>query len=326
MSASAQAPGMKVTVIICTWNRAQYLDAALTEMRKLKIPAGLEWELLIVNNNSTDNTDEVLARHSSALPLRRLFEKRAGKSFAANYAISQAAGDLLLFTDDDVLVSSEWIKEYAAAAGQWPEAAFFGGTIDPYFEAEPPQWIKQHLVRNGPYSVLQHGETIRPMAPGELGPIGANMAIRMSVFRTFSFDTQLGPIKEEILPGEDGELFLRLRKAGHYGVWVGTAKVRHRIAGDILTGEYIWNWYREHGRTQVRRGETEGCKTMFGLPRWALRKYLSAQLTSLLLFPVKGEKWVNAYTDAARALGIMQEFRSRAQSEIKAQQAQSPRA
>jgi len=164
------------------------------------------------------------------------------------------------------------------------------------------------------------------MGPDELGPIGANMAIRMSVLRDFSFDTRLGPIGEEILPADDGEFFFRLKKAGYRGVWVGTAKVRHHIAADLLTRNYIWNWYREHGRTQVRRGETKGTKTIFGVPRWVLRKYLSAQFRSIILSPMKGEKWVRAFTDAARASGMMQECRSLAHSELKAREAQSPRA
>jgi glucosyl-dolichyl phosphate glucuronosyltransferase len=324
MSVSVQASRIKLTVMVCTWNRSQYLDAALAEMRKLKIPDGLEWELLVVNNNSTDNTDEIIARHSSALPLRRLFEKRPGKSIAANYGISQARGDLIVCTDDDVLVDPDWVSEYVGAAKRWPDAAYFGGTIDPYFESDPPQWIRNYLVKNGPYSVLQHGIAVRPMGRDELGPIGANMAIRMSVLREFSFDTRLGPIKEEILPADDGEFFFRLKKAGYKGVWVGTAKVRHRIAADLLTSKYVWNWYREHGRTEVRRGVTRGLKTSFGVPRWILRKYLSAQLTSLLLSPIKGESWVRAYTNAARTSGMMQEYRLIAHSEIKGQETQSP--
>ena len=66
-----------ITVAICTWNRAQLLDQTLTEMRKLRIPPGIEWELLVVNNNCTDDTDGVLDRHEGRLPIRRLFETQA---------------------------------------------------------------------------------------------------------------------------------------------------------------------------------------------------------------------------------------------------------
>ena len=73
-------------------------------MRKLQIPDGVDWELLVVNNNCTDKTDEVIARHSEVLPLRRLLELKPGLSNARNCAVEAAQGQLLIWTDDDVLV------------------------------------------------------------------------------------------------------------------------------------------------------------------------------------------------------------------------------
>ena len=75
---------MKITVAICTWNRAALLDQTLCEMHKLEIPAGVEWELLVVNNNCTDGTDAVVAEHAKGLPILRLFEARPGLSNAGN--------------------------------------------------------------------------------------------------------------------------------------------------------------------------------------------------------------------------------------------------
>ena len=87
---------MTITVMICTWNRSHYLNQALGGMRTLQIPSGLDWEVLIINNNSTDNTDEIIARHQNALPIRRLFEPKPGKSSAANTGIRHAKGDLIV--------------------------------------------------------------------------------------------------------------------------------------------------------------------------------------------------------------------------------------
>ena len=108
---------MKVTVLICTWNRAGYLDHCRGAMRMLEIPAALQWELLVANNNSTDNTDQIIARHAEWLPIGRLFEPKAGKSHAANLGIHHATGELIICTDDDVLVSPGWLSAYLAAAG-----------------------------------------------------------------------------------------------------------------------------------------------------------------------------------------------------------------
>jgi glycosyltransferase involved in cell wall biosynthesis len=300
---------MTITVMICTWNRAQYLDQALTRMCNLLIPKGIEWELLIINNNSSDDTDQVIARHSQALPIRRMFEAKAGKSFAANLGLQNAKGDLIICTDDDVLVCPTWLSEYITAAREWPEASFFGGTIDPWFEVEPPGWIKKYLTTRGPYSVLQHGAEVRPLSPTESGPFGANMAIRASVFKEFQFNTGLGPIERQILPADDGEFIARLKHAGHWGVWVGPARVEHHIAKELLTSRYIWDWYREQGRSLVIRETPSRVRCVHGIPLWAVRQYCTLWVNSCLLFPFKSEQWVKAYTEAARTLGIIQQSR-----------------
>src|SRR5689334_10974234 len=98
-------------------------------MKNLQIPTGVEWEVLVVNNNSTDNTDEVIGRHTTSLPLRRLHEPRQGQSNARNHALTEAAGELILWTDDDVLLGPEWIAQYVRAAMLHPKAAYFGGPI-----------------------------------------------------------------------------------------------------------------------------------------------------------------------------------------------------
>src|SRR5262245_31774006 len=112
---------MKVSVAICTWNRAALLDQTLAEMSNLRIPSGVDWELLVVNNNCTDATDEIIARHADRIPVRRLFESRQGHSHARNCAIEASSGELILWTDDDVLVDSNWLAAYVAAAESHPE-------------------------------------------------------------------------------------------------------------------------------------------------------------------------------------------------------------
>src|SRR3954466_10143738 len=110
---------MLVSVAICTWNRAENLDQTLAGLRGLHVPADVEWELLVVNNNSTDATEEVIARHTAQLPLRRLFERKQGLSNARNCAAAAARGDLLLWTDDDVLVDPDWLAVYVDSARRW---------------------------------------------------------------------------------------------------------------------------------------------------------------------------------------------------------------
>src|SRR5262249_4742997 len=114
---------MLYSVAICTWNRAALLAQTLGALRRLRVPPGADWELLVVNNNGTDDPDAALPRHGAFLPLRRVFEPRLGHCHARNAAVSAARGDLLLWTDDDVLVDPEWLACYARAADRWPDAA-----------------------------------------------------------------------------------------------------------------------------------------------------------------------------------------------------------
>ena len=102
---------MIVSICVCTWNRAALLDQTLTAMRQLRIPVGVEWEILVVNNQCTDDTDLILSQHARRLPLRRLLEAKQGLSNARNCAVAGSLGELILWTDDDVVVDPEWLSE-----------------------------------------------------------------------------------------------------------------------------------------------------------------------------------------------------------------------
>jgi len=115
---------MRITVAICTFNRAKLLARTLSCVEGVAVPDGIELQLVVVDNNSTDETDSVLSSFESRLPLLRLFEPKQGHTNARNTAIEHARGELILWTDDDVLVGREWIAEYARAAQSQPEAAF----------------------------------------------------------------------------------------------------------------------------------------------------------------------------------------------------------
>ena len=131
------ADDIRVTVAICTWNRAELLELALERMARLVVPPDTWWELVVVNNNSTDNTDKVLERFERRLPLRRVFEPMPGLSNARNTALREAKGDYVLWTDDDVLVSEGWLGGFVESVRANPSASLYGGPIDAAFLVEP---------------------------------------------------------------------------------------------------------------------------------------------------------------------------------------------
>lgn len=308
------------SVVICTWNRHALLRQTLEGMTRVLIPSGIRWELLVVNNNSTDATDEVIASFSDRLPIRALFEPKPGLSNARNHALSEARGSYIFWTDDDVLVDREWMQNYLMALKEWPNAVFFGGVIDPLFEVKPPLWIRRHLNENNnkiglAFAIRNFGEEVRPFERNEV-PFGANMVFRADILRQFRFNPRLGRTEKGMLAGEEVEVIDRLRETGHYGVWVGNARVRHFIPARRLTKRFVWECVRGASRTQARLGAPNGHLEgpyIFNTPRWAIRRYVECSLKSLLCSPFKGRRWLRAFLEAAYWRGVIDESRQNRQ-------------
>lgn len=302
----AQPSAMLVTVALCTWNRAAILDRTLAEMAALRVPGGVEWELLVVNNNCTDHTDVVISHHGRRLPIRRLFEPAQGVANARNRAVANAFGELMLWTDDDILVDPNWLAAYVAAAERWPEATFFGGPIEPYFEVRPPRWIRNNPdIFIGPYGIRRLGPADRPLSSGEL-PFGGNMAVRTEKIRKFEFDCRIGRTRRDLISGEETQFLQQLVSNGHLGVWVAGAMVRHRIGAERLTARYIWNWYRGYGRTIARMGaQDEDIRQYSG---GNIRNYMSEKATAWVLGPFTGPRWVRMLKKSAYVYGIISEL------------------
>lgn len=302
--------GLVVSVVICTWNRSRLLRQTLQEMVLLRIPDGVIWEILVVDNGSSDDTARVVASFADRLPVRWLFEPRAGKSYAANTALAEVRGDLLIWTDDDVLVSPDWVAQYVRATRELPEVSFFAGAITPWFEAEPPPWIRRYMKElSGVYVIADYGAEPRPLVPTD-GVFGANMAFRTEVARAFPLDPRFGRIRGELPGGDDTDLVVRVIAAGHVGYWLPEARVQHFVPNERMTAAYVWRWYRGSGHTFVRRHGLAECPELWGVPRWVVAGYTKALMRSCLHHPLRNRAWIDAFRDAARFRGIIEEARA----------------
>jgi glucosyl-dolichyl phosphate glucuronosyltransferase len=303
---------MLVSVAICTWNRARLLDQTLSQFMALQAPQRVDWELLVVNNRCTDTTDEVIAKYRAKLPIRRLYEDNAGKSHAANLAVKESAGELILWTDDDVLVGPQWLKAYVEAAHAYPQAAFFGGEVHPWFEKTPPGWIARHMHRL--WCVFaQRIATPAQNAPiqADYLPLGANMGMRKEFLGPAPFDVKLGPLSGDKFGGEETRVLEELLRRGHHGVWVKDAAIRHFIFAERLTKAYVWNWFRWHARTTMKMdcpAVADNVPMLLGVPRWVVRRYIEQRMWSCLYAPFKNRLWLDSFTKAATYLGIWEEF------------------
>lgn len=268
---------MKLTVAICTWNRASLLDQTLAQLQDLHVPGNASWELLVVNNNCTDETDEVLSCYADRLPLRRLFAEKQGLSHARNCAIDATQGELLLWTDDDVLVDRDWIKAYVQAAHRYPDAAFFGGVIEPWFEGTPPRWLQRAWRRvEMAYAARNFGNDGFQFQVGQT-PFGANYAVRTAVQRRYRYDQALGRIGKEMLSGEESAVISAMLNDGLIGRWIPDARVRHFIPTERQSVRYLRRYFHGHGVVAERDHQENNEALAFGKPRWLWRAWLEAE-------------------------------------------------
>ena len=298
----------RITVAICTWNRAHLLDQTLAGMCGLRLPNDLQWELLVVNNNCTDTTDKVIADYADRLPIRRLFEPEPGVSNARNCAVAEARGEYIVWTDDDVLADSQWLESYLEAFERWPNAAVFGGRIEPEFETEPPSWLMRawDQVKHA-YAVIDYGDE-----PVELSrrrvPVGPNIAYRAEPQRRFLYDPNLGIRPDSTMRGEETSVAKRMLDAGEQGWYVPNARVKHFITKNMLTKEYLWGYYFGRGQhTVIQRSRDDGAldvKTLWWLRAQVVRWEAVFRLRRLLCKP---ETWVNGLLKAAISRGRLDE-------------------
>lgn len=266
---------MKLTVAICTWNRADLLDKTLEGMRELRIPAALEWELLVVDNNSTDHTQKVIESHCNLLPLQPLEENKQGLSHARNCAIEHANGELIVWTDDDVLVDREWLSEYARAAEEYRDYQFFGGLIEPWFEGSPPEWMRQTWAR------IESAYAARDLSQEEFDfcekrvPFGANYAVRSELQKEHRYDPLLGRNGTRMVGGEEVAVIREFLSKGDRGRWLPHAKVKHFIPRERQNLGYLRKYYQGQGAVGGPTPVTD--KSLFGRPRWLWRAWLEAE-------------------------------------------------
>lgn len=255
---------MKITVILCTYNRCQSLAKALESAAALKLPEADEWEILVVDNNSTDKTREVVESFCGQYPgrFRYLFESQQGKSHALNAGISETHADVLAFMDDDVTVDPAWLQNLTASlhSGHWAGA---GGRILPQQTFRPPSWLslsERHVF--APLALFDPGPDT-----GELSeaPFGTNMAFRRGVFNKYGrFRNDLGPCPGSEIRSEDSEFGHRLLAAGERLRYEPSAVVYHEVPECRLHKNYFLTWWFDKARADIRA---------FGIPaetKWRL--------------------------------------------------------
>ncbi len=261
---------MFVTVAICTFNRAESLRRTLDSLVAMRVARDLAWELIVVNNNSTDHTDAVIADYRDRLPMRREFEPLRGLSNARNRAIAAARGEYTVWTDDDVVVDAGWLTAYAGAFRRWPDAVVFGGRIKPRYEPPVARWVAEsERVLGGPFAIRDFGDEVLSLSVGESRvPYGANFAVRTEEQRVFRYDPDLGLAPDRRRYDEEVDVIARLLATGAKGYWIPQATVEHCIGRERQTVGYIAAFNEGCGETCAFRDANAAAPASlwFGIP------------------------------------------------------------
>ena len=228
-----------ITIAVCTWNRARLLEQTLNSFTQLQVPTGLEWEVVVINNNSPDGTAAVLESFVEKLPLRHFLETQQGIAFARNRAAREARGEVVLWTDDDVRVTPHWLAGYADAFARHPECGFFGGPVELSFEGDPPGWLLEGLDSIG-------GALGRVRIPGDLRigegpqlPFNCNMAVRRELHIAMPYDTRYGRVAGALVSGEETVFLRELLARDVKGRWLSDVPVLHAVPVERQSVKYL---------------------------------------------------------------------------------------
>lgn len=262
---------MDVSVILCTHNRAALLHGLLAS---LAAQTGMErwsWEVLVVDNCSTDDTARVIREAAFPVPLRYLYEAMPGKSFALNSGIAAAAGGILAFTDDDVDLTPGWLAGLAETMNRFT-CAGVGGPVIPRWRGPKPDWVADagpHAMQ-GAIVAFEHGTEPVVLAAA---PIGANSAYHRETFERYGlFRTDMGHVGRTPMPCEDTEFARRIQCGGGELRYAPAAVVYHPVEPTRLTRRYFLDWYHARGRAEIVEEPPAPTTVLyFGVPRYLFR-------------------------------------------------------
>jgi glycosyltransferase involved in cell wall biosynthesis len=231
---------MKFSVIICTYNRAKYLLETLESVARQVYPAE-DFEIIIVDNNSPDSTEEVchsFINQNQTLTIRYFKELRQGISYGRNKGVNEAQGEFIAFIDDDETVNAHYIQNLADFFREYPEAELCGGPVVPVYETAPPDWLSPYTMRliTGAYD---KGKEIKVVGPKDYPGTG-HATFKKALFHQYGeFKTDLGRKGTSLMGGEDKDFFLRLIQNGVKCYYLPSATIYHHIPDTKLSDDFF---------------------------------------------------------------------------------------
>jgi len=248
-----------LTAIICTYNRAKYIGNLLESIAANDLEKS-EYEILLVDNNCTDNTREICETFAEAhkdVQFRYTNEPEQGLSAARNRGIKEAKGDILVYVDDDALVDTWYLRTIADYMYAHLEISAIGGKIIPLYETEEPKWMSPY-TKTLLTAWMDFGDEIRPFPRGKF-PGGGNSAYRAEVFEKVGlFNTELGRKGDSLMGAEEKDIYDKMEALGMKYMYVPAMTLHHIIPQRKLENDYFDKWTYQIGLSEQKRTKAIG--------------------------------------------------------------------
>lgn len=269
-------PDLQISAIICTHNRDTYLGAAIDSLLAQDFTAN--FEIVVVDNGSSDRTREVVEQRAADPRLKYIFEPILGLSVARNTGAKATSADIIAYLDDDAVASPQWLQVLYSAYENNPNIAIAGGKVTLIWppDIEPPKWISPGLAGNlGAYDL---GDSIVYIEQPGSTPRGLNYSIRRSFLEDIGgFDPQLGRVGKNLLSNEELQMTEFAIERGWQVAYLPEALVAHNVAPERLKPSWFLNrgwWqgisecYREQlagkaGIGQLQRGSEKFVRGLY---------------------------------------------------------------
>lgn len=294
---------MDLSIIISTWNNSKRLAIALEAISQCKIPEGLRWELVVVNNNSKDDTAKVIENFARRVPIHYVFEPIQGLSIAKNTGLKNARGKFIIFTDDDVKPCAEWINIYWQAYTAYPRQTFFGGPVESEYEMLP----NTELIKLAPYSVKGFNCGNKTHFLNEKNFISANWGAEKEILKHLGgFDSTKGlkAGSKKLVTGEEVDLMKRLRKLGWQALYLHEARLQHYVPANKCSVQHIASRVEAFSFEKIM-ASCKGNKTHILAETPMIANTLIRSLIRLSVDTLKGEKDSLGYVQWRRSLGYL---------------------
>jgi len=263
-----------ISIVLPTYNRSRELLNTLKSFYNLLDRENLCGQIIVVNNNSTDNTEDVILQFQKEVDAKVVYvkEERQGKSHALTTGINLASGDVLAFTDDDCQVAEDWLVSIHEVMKDQTIDAIAGKVIC-VLDEEVPDWLDIDKLK-GPLAHYDKGENyIESTKEKRILPTGANVVLRKRAIKEYGGFQYHGR-------AEDTELGYRWNQKGAKIVYAPNVVVRHYNNASRFTKDYFRKWYFLGGKNTsiILKEEFLTGRVFLGVPFWVYREILSNSL------------------------------------------------